>query len=308
MVNRLTRADFDRAKGFIRAHARPLDRSLFVYHFQSGSVDQVIAELVRFQNADGGFGHGLEPDFRLGASSALATTVAFQVLRELGVPSEDPTVGSGIAYFLASFDTVKRKWPSTPKELNDEPHAPWWHHDGDRGNAIDRSGWGNPSAEVVACLREHASLVPSEFLAELTDLAVDDIRSLPDEIDVHAMLCYLRLMDTLPGDSAGPLREKLETSARLGIAGDADGWPGASSSLFPFAPTPESPLADVLSASMARRLDTEIERQSDDGSWEPTWAWGQYEDAWQVARRDWQGHLTLQTLVGLRAYGRIEGI
>ena len=59
---------------------------------------------------------------------------------------------------------------------------------------------------------------------------------------------------------------------------------------------------------MARRLDMEIERQSDDGSWEPTWAWGQYEDAWQVARREWQGHLTLQTLLGLRAYGRIDGI
>ena len=73
-MNRLSRADFDRAKRFISAHARPLDRSLFVYHFQSGPADDVMAELVRFQNEDGGFGRGLEPDFRLGASSALATT------------------------------------------------------------------------------------------------------------------------------------------------------------------------------------------------------------------------------------------
>lgn len=108
-------------------------------------ANDVLAELVRFQNEDGGFGRGLEPDFRLGASSALATTVAFQVLRELGATSEDATVGSGIAYFLSCFDTEKRKWPSTPKELNDEPHAPWWRHDGDLGNAIDRSGWGNPA-------------------------------------------------------------------------------------------------------------------------------------------------------------------
>ena len=307
-MKKLTRADFDRAGGFIREHARPLDRTLFAYHFQTGSVNDVLAELVRFQNEDGGFGRGLEPDFRLRASSPIATTVAFQVLRELGVHSEDETVGRGIAYYLSSFDTVKRKWPSTPKELNDEPHAPWLHHDGDLGNAIDRSGWGNPSAEVVACLREQASLVPSEFLAEVTRLALDDIRSLPDEIDVHTMLCYLRLMDTLPVESAGQLREKLERSARLGISGDPDGWPGSSSPLFPFAPSPNSLLGAVLTDSMARRLHREIERQSADGSWLPTWTWGQYEDDWQVARREWQGYLTLGTLLMLRAYRRIEGI
>ena len=267
-----------------------------------------MAELVRFQNEDGGFGRGLEPDFRLHASSPLATSVACQVLRELGVPSEDRTIGRGIVYFLSSFDTVKRKWLSTPKELNDEPHAPWWHHDGDLGNAIDRSGWGNPSAEVVACLREHASLVPSEFLAEVSGLALDDICSLPDKIDVHTMLCYLRLMDTLPDESAGQLREKVERSASLGISGDPDGWPGESTPLFPFAPSPDSPLGEVLTNSVARRLDKEIERQSDDGSWLPTWTWGQYENAWQGAKKEWQGHLTLRTLLALRAYGRIEGI
>ena len=41
----------------------------------------------RFQNDDGGFGRALEPDFRLPASSAIATAVGFQYLREAGVAS-----------------------------------------------------------------------------------------------------------------------------------------------------------------------------------------------------------------------------
>ena len=38
-----------------------------------------------FQNDDGGFGHGLEPDLRLAGSSVIVTTVALQHLRVLAL-------------------------------------------------------------------------------------------------------------------------------------------------------------------------------------------------------------------------------
>ena len=307
-MTKLTRSDFERARAFIYSKGRPLDRSLFEYHFESESADGVKEELGRFQNEDGGFGRSLEPDFRLGSSSPLATTVAFQVLREIGAASDDELARTGIGYLLSAYDTQNRRWWSTPREVNDEPHAPWWHHDGDRGNSIDRSGWGNPSAEIVGYLREHGSLVPEDFLAEVTDLALSDVRSLPEEIDVHMMMCYLRLADTLPDREKSLVLGRLERSAKLGISGAPDDWPGVGASLLPFAPSPDSPLAGVLSAPMASRLDREIERQEEDGSWEPVWSWGQYEEAWQSAKVEWQGRIALETLLALRAYGRIEGV
>lgn len=61
--------------------ARNLERSLFRYEFENGSFTDVLIELSRYQNEDGGFGHGLEPDLRCKESSALATTRALEILR-----------------------------------------------------------------------------------------------------------------------------------------------------------------------------------------------------------------------------------
>ena len=74
-MKKLSREAFDRARDFIKAQARPLDRVLFEYRFEGAPVDLVTAELARFQNDDGGFGHALEPDLRTPTSSALATEI-----------------------------------------------------------------------------------------------------------------------------------------------------------------------------------------------------------------------------------------
>ena len=69
---------------------RPLEQQLYRYHFDGGTAAEVITELARFQNADGGFGHGLEPDLRLAGSSVIATTVALQRCREIHAPERCP--------------------------------------------------------------------------------------------------------------------------------------------------------------------------------------------------------------------------
>ena len=77
-MKRLTQAAFQRAKTFVKEQGRDLDRRLLSYYFEGGSDVSVLAALAVYQNDDGGFGHGLEPDLRTPASSVIATTVAFQ--------------------------------------------------------------------------------------------------------------------------------------------------------------------------------------------------------------------------------------
>ena len=55
---------FNRAEKFIYNNARLLERQLFAFHFKGGSREQVLTALSAYQNADGGFGHALEPDIR----------------------------------------------------------------------------------------------------------------------------------------------------------------------------------------------------------------------------------------------------
>ena len=93
---------FKRAANFITNSARSLERALFDYHFGSGSGLDVLIELKEFQNEDGGFGQDIEPDVRMPVSSPFSTSVAFQVLQELNVPSDHDMVRNGIGYLKHS--------------------------------------------------------------------------------------------------------------------------------------------------------------------------------------------------------------
>ena len=74
----LQKARFESARGFVHERARPLDRALFSALFENGDAAAVSNALVAFRNEDGGFGNALEPDFRLPASSPMATSMALQ--------------------------------------------------------------------------------------------------------------------------------------------------------------------------------------------------------------------------------------
>ena len=80
----LTSAAAGKARSFVEDEGRPLERAKLAFHLDGAGPDAVVSELAEFQNADGGFGHGLEPDLRTPATSALATTVGMQTLREVG--------------------------------------------------------------------------------------------------------------------------------------------------------------------------------------------------------------------------------
>ena len=80
----LTAAAFQRARAFVMEQGRDLDRALLDFHFGDGTPESVLAALAAYQNDDGGFGHGLEPDLR--------TTGVVRDCDDRGV-SELPVIG-----------------------------------------------------------------------------------------------------------------------------------------------------------------------------------------------------------------------
>ena len=79
----------------------------------------------------------MEPDIRTSASSAIATTVGFQVLREIRAPARSRTlVRKGIEYFVATYDESRQVWPIIPPEVDEAPHAPWWNYE----NSVETFG------------------------------------------------------------------------------------------------------------------------------------------------------------------------
>jgi hypothetical protein len=308
--HRLPKENFEAARHFIRKYARPLDQALCAYLFDHGSQSRVLEELARFQNSDGGFGNALEPDFRLAASSPLATTVAFQYLSLLDPPEDHPLVQGGIQYFLDSYDQQAKTWKSVPLEVNDAPHAPWWHVGEEvvlNENGEQDPYQANPSAEITGYLNRYPSQVPVDFLNAVTRQALTHFEFLEDPIENHILLCYLRLAEYLPAGLRASFEQTLRERAMLAIALDPNEWDsGYVLKPHVFAPTPTSLLAPAMQDQIRMGLLHEMKRQEPDGSWAPTWEWGQYEEAWPQARVEWQGHLTVHLLYNLHAYRMLE--
>ena len=308
-MKKLTQAAFQRAMAFVREQGRDLDRSLLTYYFEGGSAASVLAALASYQNYDGGFGHGLEPDLRTPASSAIATTVAFQNFRSLRVPADHPMVRRAIEYLLEAYDVSRQVWPIIPPETADAPHAPWWDYAG------SEAGFGgflvNPRVEIVGYLHDFSGIVPSELLNTLTTAVFEHLESLCDEIEMHDIICFVSLAETasLPQPYRDRIWAKLAKAAEHGVAREPEELTGYVLKPLYLVSSPESPLAAELADEVAMNLDFEIEQQGEDGAWSPNFSWGdQYPEAWQIARREWQARITLSTLRVLRDFGRIETV
>src|SRR5215469_8027926 len=119
-----TAPDLDKATEFIWSTARLLDRRRFAYVFLDGNSQDVLTALRPYQNADGGFGSGLEPDIRGPVSQPVPTWTALSILDETGTMG-DPIVHS-ICDYLLSITAREGGVPFVLPSARDYPHAPWW--------------------------------------------------------------------------------------------------------------------------------------------------------------------------------------
>jgi len=303
----LSQAQFQRAKQFVFEHARPLERRLFEFHFENGASADVLAELERFQNEDGGFGNALEPDFRLPDSSAMATSVGLQVLREVDAPASHPQVRGALDYLLQTFDDLLQRWEAVPARVAEFPRAPWWGTP-----AQPEPGFrANPSAELIGHFHRYldatAAAAPAARLQQWTELAVAELETMAAPSEMHDLLCYLWLERSLPRADRVLVRRALTASGAQIVTRDPEQWESYCAKPLWLAPCPDALLAGVLGEEIQINLDYEIAHQGEDGAWSPFWTWGDaYPDVWPQAEREWKGILTVNTLKSLSAFGRLE--
>lgn len=303
----LTQDALARAQAFVFAEARPLERAIFAYEFEDGTIEAVWEALAVFQNPDGGLGHALEADLRLPDSSVLATTVGLQVLREYGATSAHPLVKGAMAYLVAAYDPENEVWPIIPPNADAAPHAPWWDYSEDIAD-----GWNgfrfNPRAEIAGYLQDYADLVPHALRARVTKKLLTDLEAGVDKLEMHDVICCVRLAESkdLPEAVRRDLMARLTPIVDRKVSRDPSEWGGYVLWPLEVVGHPASPFAGLLADAVARQLDFEIARQAESGAWEPTWTWGdRHPDVWPQAKRDWSGVLTVRVLRILKRFGRI---
>ncbi len=311
-MKKLTAERFEHARDFVKSQARPLEKAIFTLEFEGGSVSNVLAQLAKFQNSDGGFGQALEPDVRTPLSSSLCTELGLRYLAEWHTPAEHPMVKIAVKYLLDSFDADTQAWRVIPEDANAYPHAPWWH---DEAGSLARTFNDfliTPRAGVLAALSHYAELVPADWLAAVIRQTVLDIESMnADKFGSggDALVYAFRLAQAqgLASTYKSRLVPLLRGIADRVVTRDPEAWSSYSAPPLKLASTPDALVADLLAKDVQNHLDYLIDQQTTDGCWRPTWSWGDfYPEYWPQAEQEWCGILTLDTLLSFRVFNRVS--
>ncbi len=283
--------DLSKATDFVWRTARLLERHRFAFLFLGGGRQAVLEALRPYQNADGGFGHGLEPDVRAPVSQPVPTWTALCILDEAEAFA-DPMVMRACEY-LQSITTAEGGVPFVLLSVRDYPHAPWWE------TADQPPASLNPTAAIAALLHKHRIAHP--WLTVATEYCWRQLDAM-EQTTPYEMRAVLPFLDWVSD------RERAEqVFARVGPK-------ILEQKLVTLSPTTEEETHSPLNfatrpQSLARRLfsDEVIEThldalaaaQQEDGGWQFNWL------AWNPATAlEWRGVVTLEALVTLRAYGR----
>jgi hypothetical protein len=283
--------DFDAAAGFIAGHARVLDRRVFQRLFQGGAPGPVRDAVAAYRNDDGGFGHGLEPDLRTGASQPAAVEMA---LRLMDLTDEwDTELVAGAIDWLAAIGPAEGGSAFAEPSVTEGPHAPWWMAPDGHSASLIQTG------QITGVLYARGFSHP--WLDRATALMWERLGSLT-EVSAYEMFGVLAFLQHVPDRArAQAVFEKTgQLILQRGLVTLDPEAPGEVHTPLDFAPLPDSiARARFDDATNSAHLDHLASAQRDDGGWMFNWP------AWSpAAEADWRGFLTVDALRVLRANAR----
>ena len=292
--------DKNAAIKYILENARPLELAIYKYYFENESSQAVVDELSKFQNADGGFGHGLEPDFFNPNSSPIATNDAIITLSRVNALDGYSDIVKGIVRYLAShdsFDEEKKRWLFAIDSNKDYPHAIWWEK---KGNGISKF---NPSVSLAAfmvCYGNRTSLYE-----EIIKYAVTYLEK-GKEISGDDINCYLLAYELLTANSINDIVDLNTFKDLLCKAIENCICKDISKYGVEYVPMPSAIFAgrylDFITPEIipliAAEKDILGKLQMEDGGFDITWKWyTPYPDEYEQARAWWRPRITIEKLL-----------
>ncbi|OJV64634.1 MAG: hypothetical protein BGO41_13600 [Clostridiales bacterium 38-18] len=296
-MNKINQMAIDSASSYIMNNGRYLEKVLFGHYFIQPCSSKIVKALKMYQNKDGGYGNGIEPDFRMSYSSPMATSVALGMLAPF---DNDPyainQIKLAVRYLEDTFLDAIGGWEGTSKMVNLFPHAPWWHY-----KELDSRLQINPTVELVGYLIKYNEYVEKLNVQQLKDKYIDYIVENGIE-EEHSLFCYIKFYNTLSDIEQDMIRPNLVHSYQLLVSTDPEEWHLYKPFPLKFIGLTEDSIFEVSDELLRANLNFLRDKISFVGHVSPTWTWGQYNEEWETAKREWSGILTLDALRLLKRF------
>jgi len=297
---------FEKARQFIYRNARPLDLARWQYHFEKGSRENVLHALSFYQNPDGGFGHGIEPDFLNPDSTPIAVWAAAEIISEVGLTDKSHPMITGILRYLesgADFDYEQNQWRNTVPSNNDYPHAIWWEYN-DGGEYKY-----NPTAALAAFILRFED-TSSELYGKACEIAEQAVKWFNSAVpfdEQHVTNCFITLYNALAETDISfadlaLFKDKLCENVTHTICPDTEKWAAE----YVTKPSALKVTRDSIFYADNERLaqyECEFIRSSQlpDGSFTVPWQWWTDYKEFEVSANRWKSSIIISNMLYLKA-------
>ncbi len=259
---------------------------------------EIINELMKYQNKDCGFGHGLEPDVQMPNSSILATEQAVKALRFVKDNKiKEQMIQDIVSYFEKSYDSEKGRFLMVTKEVSNYPHAVWW-------NFIDLEKnfpFGNPDPEVIGFLYANRKHMKKLNFSNLINKVVEFIMSEQFlEAKMHTVMSVLHFYNRVDTDVKNLVHDRIhllvnkELNAGLGKWDEYGLEPYKIYIIEPhFINAHLGVLGENLTGLINKINKLEVV---------PNWQWHQYEKVFKEVKYQWVGHMYFDMIRALKLH------
>jgi hypothetical protein len=283
-------------RAFLDREGRLIERRLAAVLFDGASSEGVVDAVRAYRNADGGFGHGLEPDKRCPDSLPIDVECALDILLFAGAVDATDVVLPACDWLgsvAADDGAVPLSFPVMERYPRAEHWSDWTYTPGL-----------NPTAGLAG--RLHQLGVEHPWLDRATGWCWTRLESLSEsglDEDAHALAEVLVFLANVPdrarAASVGAHVDDWLAGVQWFRADPAD--PAYGMTPLHLAPSPGSPWRSLFDdEAIEGHLDRLVRDQQPDGGWSITW-----EPPGVASTMEYRGIETLRALRTLRAYGRI---
>lgn len=313
----LKQTDYQRIRTWIYRNARPLDLALWKYLYEDGKREEVVDALVFYQNEDGGFGNGIEPDCWNTQSSPYATLFAAGILRQIAWIEDkgldNPVVQGIFRYFESGIHENREGWFFCIPSNDSFPRAPWWTYS-EESNHIQGLGvtagicsfvihYGQPETGLYKKVWSHTEQVlkRARETEDFGEMGAGGVCQLLEELMQKGLIARF---------NTEGLMEKMGDVVNRSIERDPEKWQYYTPGPSVFIDSPENPLYKGNEEIVDLELDYIIDTRNPDGVWNITWSWFDlceiYGKEFAVSENWWKSMKAIEKVKHLKNFGRLE--
>lgn len=287
---------------YIKENGRMLDYYLILNLFEKNKYDdEVLIELLKYQNEDGGFGNGLEPDVQAPHSSILATDVAIDILATIKTNEKEPIIERMIQFIESKFNKEDISFEFVPKEKDDYPHAVWW-------NDVKEFGYFNPTPEVIGFLYQNKKYVTKFDVDELVIHMINEIKS-PSFMEIdseHSLYSVMKFCEFISEEYKKEVKDILVNKVDELIGLDESKWDFYSPQPYKFYMLSKELFDSKYDETLIQNFKFLETKLTTKNIWMPDWKWFQYDEIFESdVKYQWMGYVTHERLKTMIEFGYI---